>query len=453
MRRLGRQFPHRMAFSRLPLLLSHRSVATDGWDGSSDGVNMNNNMSSAASNSSGSSYYDYLDHLWNRQWFGATEGLEPLPETSPFANLFVGCQEMLGLEPAIAILLFGAISRLSTLGFSLYGERASERMRRAMQRLKAPHEAFQRVYYREGSSALDIQLAATALKGERRRVFSEEKTSNLKCLTSLMGTPIVLFGLFQTTALCENPRLDIGTSSFLWCTAMTLPDPYGVIPTVFCLLTLMNFELSISKEMKIGWMSNIIWGARLGCLCVLPAMIHIRAGVALYFVGMSLIGLLQPLLLRMDVFRKRFDFPDQKLVKDKKSTTSDDELHTRMSVQFPYLAHLFNPESEENTELLKSASNVRRPISSCCNQREASAHVGGLHSIMREEIPRMGGRSHSSSTTTNTTTTSATASSSSSRKGADFAKSGWKTTQLEFSEEDFISELGGFDKGKGNERK
>ncbi|KEG10825.1 preprotein translocase subunit YidC [Trypanosoma grayi] len=434
---LRRVIPLRRAKSCLPLIVTRRTVSTAGWDGGSSRNDLNGEPNT---------YYDYLDSFWNRQWFGATENLVPVPESSPFAEAFVSCQQALGIDPAIAILLFGALCRLSTLYFSLYGERASERMRNAMRRLKAPHEAFQRVYYREGSTALDIQLAATALKGERRRIFTEEKTSNLQCLSSLLGTPIVLLGLFQTTALCENPKLDVGTSSFLWCMALTMPDPYAVFPIAFCCLTLMNFELSISKELKTGWMLNAIWGARLGCLCILPAVVHIRAGVALYFVGMSLVGLLQPLLLRSATFRQWFNLPTKQDVEKATAAADNDELHARMSVQFPYLTHLLSPESEENTGLLKDvAASHSSPRHAHTN---TAGYAKGMNPLMREEPPRPTYGRYSSSSVTGEGVEAT-----SSKKGADFASAGWKASRIEFSEEDFIPEVGNFDSSKRNGKK
>ncbi|RNF11476.1 preprotein translocase subunit YidC [Trypanosoma rangeli] len=442
MQRVGRRIPLRGAIRCPFLVTSRRAVSVAGGAG---GVA---SLGSGGGNEGHKTYFEYLDCVWNRQWFGATESLPPLPDASPFADIFVTCQAALGLDSAIAIILFGALSRLCTLYFSLYGERASERMRTAMRRLKVPHEAFQRVYYREGSAALDIQLAAIALKGERRRIFLEEKTSNLQCLSSLLGTPLVLFGIIETTAMCENPRYNIGTSSFLWCPALTMTDPYGILPLTFCGLTLMNFELSISKDLKNGWMSTLVWGARLGCLCVLPAAAHIRAGVALYFLGMSLVGLLQPLLLRSTAFRAWFNFPaQQSQLEPTKAVEKPDDLHARMCVQFPYLTHLFNPESEENTGFLKDkAATSQNDFQRRCN---TAGYARGMNPLMREEPPRpMSGWSSTSfpAAAVNVATVP-------SRKGANFAAGRWKATQTEFREEDFIPEVAdaGQSSGKGKQ--
>ncbi|PWV02605.1 hypothetical protein C4B63_2g249 [Trypanosoma cruzi] len=434
MQHLGRRISLQRAMLCPFLVTSRRTFSVAGGDG--------------VVGSEPQNYLEYLDRFWNRQWFGATENLLPLPDASPFADLFVTCQETLGLEPAIAILLFGALSRLCTLYFSLYGERASERMRNAMRRLKAPHEAFQRVYYREGSAALDIQLAATALKGERRRVFLEEKTSNPQCFSSLLGTPVVFFGIVQTTAMCGDPRLDFGTSSFLWCPALTMPDPYGVLPLSFCVLTLMNFELSISKELKKGWMKNLIWGGRLACFCILPAVAQIRAGVALYFLGMSLVGLIQPLLLRSSKFRTWFNFPLQQPELDNAKTAEKvDDLHARMCVQFPYLTHLLNPESEENTGLLRDTG-ATSPNSFHSRCTAGVSTRGMMNPIMRGETARPMGRWSSISSSAGAVKPATLPS----RKGANFAAGGWKATQTEFCEEDFIPEVAGVGRNSDKEK-
>ncbi|SCU68628.1 60Kd inner membrane protein, putative [Trypanosoma equiperdum] len=360
-------------------------------------------------------YFDYLDRIWNCHWFGVSDvGIAPPQEPAFITNMFVSFQEGLNLGAPEAILLLGVLCRVATLGFSLYGERASERMRKAICKLKTPHEAYQRVYHSEGATSLDIQLAATALKGERRRVFAEEKTSNAQCLSSILGSPIVLFGMFQAKSLCENPYLEFGTSPFLWCTSLTMPDPYGILPLAFCGLTLANFELSISKELKTGWMSNVVWGARLGCLCVLPVALQFRSGVCLYFLGVGLVGLLQPILLRSNKFRSFFNFPTEGKADTNKFSYTDDGFYTRMSVQFPYVSHLFDSVEEEN---------ISRPP----QPPVAPVWFGSAQSAMGYGKKRI----------------SSPASVASEKrvafgKGLNFAAPGWKAHRAEFREEDLI---------------
>ncbi|KAG8348279.1 hypothetical protein ERJ75_001740600 [Trypanosoma vivax] len=385
----------------------------------------------------GDTYLDYLDYVWNKKWIGTSEVPIHEKEATFSVDPVIFVQEALGLNPPMTIFVLGAISRFATLFFSLYGERASQRMRNALHRLKAPHEAYQRVYYREGATALDIQLAATILKSDRRRVFKEEMTSNLQCMSSLLGAPIVLWGMMKTKSLCESPQLDFGTSPFLWCTALTMPDPLGILPLLCCALVLINFELSIGKELRVGWMSNIVWGARLGCLCAASVVVQFRSGVCLYFVGMSTVGLLQPMLLRSSWFRRRFDFPIRHAPKTNEALShTGDVVHRRLSIQFPYLGHLFDGGSEENISLLN-----RSP-------RFASDGVGcrPTGTFPQDTMRGIGGGSEGLANDTASQTVKSTWRSGAgadavlppSRKGMAFATSGWKAPCTEFSEEDLV---------------
>lgn len=405
-------------------------------------------------------YLDFIDKVWNTKWFGSVDDIAPAASSSEaasscFTDLFLSCQSVLGVDPWVVILLFGALTRLSTLYFSLYGERATERMQLALPELKAPQEAFNRVYYNDTSSSLDVQLSASVLKGERRRVFAKFKTSNVKCLASFVSAPFILGGLYQTSALCENLLLDVGASSFFWCTALTLPDPLCILPITFCALTLLNFELSVRPEMKKGWMSNVIWGARLACLCVVPVASTFRAGVCLYFIGMSVSGLLQPLLLRWPAFRSWFAFPTaaERAAAESASQGSVDALQARVTVQFPYLSHLLNPEvEEEGAPLMKKASPAsRRAYASTSSAFPSPASRGaasgryamGSNPLMQEtpqrRAARTGGATHTAqATTTMTSGASARAAAAKPGKGSSFASSGWKEAQISFSEEDFI---------------
>nr|CCC92971.1 unnamed protein product [Trypanosoma congolense IL3000] len=379
----------------------------------------------SASSEEKRTYFDYIDSLWNRQWFGAAEQAEVLSQDpSCLANLLVTFQGAVGLGAPEAILFFGALTRFITLGLSLYGERASERMRDAIYRLRLPHETYQRVYHSQSATALDIQLAATALKEERRRVFAEEKTSSMQCLSSVLGSPLVLMGIVQVKSLCENPYLNFGTSSFLWCNALAMPDPYGILPLAFCGLTLANFELSIRKELKTGWMSNIIWGARLACLCVLPVTLQLRSGVCLFFLGMGFVGMLQPLLLRASWFRDYFNFPKEPMLSTDNFSYAEDGLHARMSVQFPYMSHIFDSVAEENSHLVEKAPET--------------PGIGKKRTVN-------GGISF--------TTPGKSAAGITARKGAEFAAPGWKAQRMEFSEEDLLPQQGSTGSGSGNCRK
>ncbi|KPI90748.1 hypothetical protein ABL78_0184 [Leptomonas seymouri] len=476
-------------------------------------------------------YFDYLDRIWNTKWFGtvdehiaaaATSHAE-ISDPSWFAQIFTTCQDAIGIEAGALLFLFGAATRLCTLYFSLYGERSGERMRLALPELKKPQEDFNRVYYNDLASAMEVQVAASVLKSHRRAIFRKYSTSNWKCIASLATAPVTMMGLYQASAVCENAALDVGSSSFLWCSALALPDPFMILPVVTCFATLLNFELSISKDIKTGWMRNIIWGARLGCLCVIPVFATLRSGVCLYFVGMNVVGLVQPLLLRSVAFRRWFGFPStedlaavapptakpsppsRSQVHAKTSSAQDvsdravplrerilgalssasrcraptgptqDVLQSSLTVQFPYLSHLLNPQVDENEELFAKARNKqskpdigrRSPVTTSPSfpPPAGSRYTRGTNPLMRETplqrrdgvaaaaTAARTGSSHMSPDRVDANHRPAAASNSSGstarsvprNRGSSFASSGWKSVQPSFEEKDFIPNYEGTD--------
>ncbi|KAG5466510.1 hypothetical protein LSCM4_01661 [Leishmania orientalis] len=368
-------------------------------------------------------YLEYLDRMWNSKWFGTVDGSAAAAtrtyaasaDPSPFTQVFLSCQQAFGMEAGALLFLTGALTRLCTLFLSLYGERAGERMRLALPELKKPQEDFNRVYFNDLASAMEVQVAASVLKSHRRAVFRKYRTSNLKCMASAGMAPVIMMALYQVSALCENAALDVGASSYLWCSALTLPDPFLVLPTLTCVLTLLNFELSLSKDVKTGWMRNVIWGARLGCLCVVPVVSSFRSGVCLYLIGMNAAGLLQALLLRSAVIRRWLGFPAaeelsaatpraratvprstvdggaatlrERIVAAlapaqviagagegaKAGDAVDDVLKASMTLQFPYFSHLMNPQVDEHQELFAKAPNKQSKPDLIARARTASS--------------------------------------------------------------------------------
>lgn len=291
------------------------------------------------------SYVDILDRLWNgTQANSSTDAV--MENALPwFDTTFLAVRDACGIDSWALLLLCGGAVRLLTLYASLCGERAGARMQCALPELKPAHEQFQRIYYSESSRQLDIQQAATVLKAIRKSTFKQYRTSNARTLAGLLGAPLVMQGLYATSKLCNQVHADVGSSSFLWCTALCVPDPFFVLPAACCALTLLNFELTLSRrsDMNSGMMGNLVKGGRLLCLCAIPAVGQMQAGVLLYWLGMSTVGLLQPLLVRLKSFREWFGIPDPPAVQ---GGDGGDLVQRRLSLQVPYLSHMFEVGSE-----------------------------------------------------------------------------------------------------------
>ncbi|CCW68953.1 unnamed protein product [Phytomonas sp. Hart1] len=181
-------------------------------------------------------------------------------------------------------------------------------MRLARPSLAKSHDRFQRAAH-ANPSPLRLQLAASVYKSERRLIFKTYRTSHLQCFSSLVGAPLIAYGLYRTAVLCADPRMSVGASAFLWCKALALPDPTFSLPAICGGLTLLNLELSLRSAMRTRRMAVFIGAARLSCPIFIAIASTFPSGVCLYFFGVSLVGLLPSILLRASVFRRLLRFP------------------------------------------------------------------------------------------------------------------------------------------------
>ncbi|CUG92665.1 membrane-associated protein, putative [Bodo saltans] len=302
------------------------------------------------SSSTSTGFVGMLDNWW---FGGAATSAAPVASSTSaqnyvawFDDAFETVQGALGVEAWMLLMMFGGAVRLCTLYFSLYGERAAVRMQCALPSLVPAHNQFQRIYYNENSSSLEVQQAATVLKALRKQTYKAHNTSNMRTLAGLIASPIVLQGFYSVSKMCESFDSDVGTSSFMWCAALGMPDPLMILPVVSCGLTLLNLELTLLSrgDLKKGIMGNLIWAGRMLCVCAIPAAAQFRSGVLLYWIGMSTVGLLQPLLVRSTSFRRWFGIPDQPPAAPTAAPTEADLFQTRLILQAPYFSHLFETD-------------------------------------------------------------------------------------------------------------
>jgi hypothetical protein len=373
--------------------------------------------------------------MLDKWWFGdasttAATSAAPANYVAWFDGTFDAVQDALGVEAWALLMMFGGAVRLCTLYFSLYGERAAVRMQCALPSLVPAHNQFQRIYYNENSSSLEIQQAATVLKSLRKQTYKAHKTSNIKTLAGLIASPIVLQGFYSVSKMCESFDSDVGTSSFMWCTALGMPDPLMVLPVVSCGLTLLNLELTLLSrgDLKKGMMGNLIWAGRMLCVCAIPAAAQFRSGVLLYWIGMSTAGLLQPILVRSTAFRRWFGIPDQPPAVPAAAPTDADLFQTRLVLQAPYFSHLFETDitnGASSTAGKQHLGDANAPPHQSTRKRETTAPPFSMKAAaagrrLSEEMSSVESRSFRNDTPA-----------SNKKDGAAFANSGWKSTTPE----------------------
>lgn len=294
-------------------------------------------------------YLDTLDSMWNGA-APAADAAAVAVAASPPAASFVSSMittigSATGLEAPLCILVVGFLFRLATLACSLYGERAAERMQAVIPLLKPKLDRFHRM--RETERAAAVHIASTELKVEVRRVYKDHGTSNVKAATGLLGSPLVLYGFAGVTKLCVTTDTvdSIGQASFLWCPVLAWADPMYVLPTLSVALTLANFEMAlrVRNTLQTTWVANLLLSARAMALISLAGVSQLPSGILLYWIGLSLAGLLQPVLLRSAGFRRAFGFPAREAL----TAATMDPLQARIALKIPMMRELYDPQLEE----------------------------------------------------------------------------------------------------------
>lgn len=325
-------------------------------------------------------FFGYLDKMFS----GAAPAVEATSTLSYGASAMTWLQGMSGFEGGVVLLAGGALTRLVTLYASLYGERASWRMVQALPELKPAYDAFQHTYNSDRGNASEVQIGAAHLSAQKKEVFRKYNTSNLKTLAGLVASPLVVLGLRGASQMCDPfNAAGFGSSELLWLT-MGAVDPTFILPATVSALTLLNFELTLRnrEDVTVGWTRNVVMAARGGAIIGFALASQMNSGVLLYWLGMSLVGVVQPLLVRSAAFRAFVGFPDVKLVTSKltpskvsvvaplpgisavreKPVEKEDNYRMRFGINHPFLNKLFNPDTEEHLELItRSSAPIKQP--------------------------------------------------------------------------------------------
>lgn len=99
---------------------------------------------------------------------------------------------------------------------------------------------------------------------------------------------------------------------FLWIHDLSMPDPTYILPAICSFMFLINFELNARMQKGTRNAANIYirWGMRAGSVVGVYFFASQPSAMFAYWIGLSLAGLVQPLLLRWQPFRTYFAFPD-----------------------------------------------------------------------------------------------------------------------------------------------
>lgn len=315
------------------------------------------------------SVIERLDDGWSGMWesfgvphFGFVDGGVAWLELAT---------SMGGFSWPAAIFLCGAALRCAALPFALYGERAAMRMARATEESRDAFDRFGALYKDVTVSRVEFQQATEAFRAERDAVFKKHETSNRATMTGLVASPLYMYGLAVVLRAMQDNAGAVGAASALpWAPTVGLSaaDPSGIVPCTALLLTVANFELTFARKKGTrgqGLSAYLPWIIRGGALSIVPVILELQSGTAVYWLGLATAGLIQPVLMSCAWFRRAYRVPDgaAKFVPvtnlqdvrdlyDQKQGASDtrireeaanDPLQARIAQSWPRLTKLLSP--------------------------------------------------------------------------------------------------------------
>jgi membrane protein insertase Oxa1/YidC/SpoIIIJ len=131
-----------------------------------------------------------------------------------------------------------------------------------------------------------------------------------KSFLQMASAPLTITAFFAIRKMCVYEP-DLEHATFLWIKDLSMPDPLMALPFVCASMFLMNFELNqrASQGGRSAMTLYIRWATRVGCFVFAYMASNQPAALFAYWIGMSMAGVIQPLLLRSTAFRSFFSFP------------------------------------------------------------------------------------------------------------------------------------------------
>ena len=210
----------------------------------------------------------------------------------------------------LTFMAFGALMRLLTLLPGLYVHRNAMRIAQIAPELSAISQKLTNAKANSKLSWEDKQIILKAYKKQKKHLYKKHNCSQMRSYVQIITLPF-LSSAFLAIRNFAAYNEDLERSSFLWIRDLSMPDPYTLLPFMCGCVFLMNLELnrSLNRGSRSGTGIWVTWATRLGCFAGLIVGYNQPAAIFIYWLGMSLVGFVQPLLLRLESFRDYFDFP------------------------------------------------------------------------------------------------------------------------------------------------
>jgi membrane protein insertase Oxa1/YidC/SpoIIIJ len=214
------------------------------------------------------------------------------------------------LEWGVVFVLWGVLMRLLSLGPMLYAHRNTLRMNRISPQVNEITQKMRAIKSDRSLSSAERKVMKAGYKRLQAALYAKNNCSSTKTFASAATSPFMMSAFVSIRRMASYDE-SLETSKFLWVTDLTMPDPTYLLPLACTSMFLVNYELN--QALQRGGRSStslyIRWGLRGGSLIFVYFFAAQPSAIFAYWIGMSLAGTLQPILLRWQAFRDYFDFP------------------------------------------------------------------------------------------------------------------------------------------------
>ena len=280
-------------------------------------------------------------------------------------------------------LVYGFVVRCVTLIPALYSHRNSLRLAKINPQLAQFNEVIKRTKQDKTLTTVERRVIQDGYKRMKKQLCTQNKCAQWKTGAALVSMPVTISAFLGIRKMVVYES-DLEKTPFLWMTDLTIPDPTYILPTMCASLFYANFELNqaMTKGTRSSTTMYIRWACRVGLVgFVYFAADTQPAAMFAYWLGMSLAGILQPLLLRVQWFRTTFGFPDPPEAAKANIIGS--------SVKGPSMYERIFATPEEKAKL----ANERRKKLEEEKTSKAYQRIDDFEVIIEKDMPKKGGKS------------------------------------------------------------
>lgn len=206
---------------------------------------------------------------------------------------------------------YGVCMRLLTLIPSLYSNRNGLRMSLIGTQISDITNSQNKAKNDRTLSTAEKRVIKEGYQRMKHALYKKHGCSQWKSFLTMLTAPLTMSAFLSIRRLAMY-ETDLTMTPFLWVADLTMPDPTYILPAICSTMFVVNFEMN--QRMQKGGRSStnmyIRWAVRVSAVVGVYFFAQQPSALFAYWIGLSVAGLLQPLLLRWQPFRNFFHFPD-----------------------------------------------------------------------------------------------------------------------------------------------